>query len=99
MSAVLPIRKCPCRDPACRSYTVGDGVGLHDLDGARYIAAESPVRTVLDVDAAGRPLEQLLREAAMVIDHCGGGPLGDCLRGKADQVRAAHAALSVEVTP
>lgn len=98
MSAVLLIRKCPCGDRACRSYTVSGANGLHGINEARYIAAEAPVRAALDADAAGRPLEQLLREAALLIEHCGGGPLSDCLRMKADEVRAADAALNAVVS-
>jgi hypothetical protein len=52
-------------------------------------ALRDALKAVLACDAAGRPFPQLLREAAMVFDQVGGGPLGDCLRLKAESIEAA----------
>lgn len=50
-------------------------------------AALSAAQEALRDDAAGRPFAELLDAAAHVMELAGGGPLADCLRGKADDVR------------
>lgn len=47
------------------------------------------LREVLGNDQAGRPFDMLLTEAADYLRQCGGGPMEDCLRAKAEQVRDA----------
>lgn len=59
----------------------------------RYIAAMPQVLEALGPDAAGRPLADLLTDAGQHFATSGGGPLGDCLLYKAQQVVIAVQAL------
>jgi hypothetical protein len=48
---------------------------------------------VLREDAAGRPVSELLRTAADMLNQQGGGPVEDCLRLKADEIEALGASI------
>jgi hypothetical protein len=58
---------------------------------ASLIEAAPDLAEALSEDAAGRPFAELLDQVARYLNDCGGGPMADCVRQKAEQVRAALA--------
>lgn len=61
---------------------------LAAYDAKKRAAIEAPFHALLREDAAGRSVAELLDIAADSLFEMGGGPVEDCLRLKASEIRA-----------
>ena len=68
----------------------------HDGRLTRWAERASFMEKALGEDAAGRPFAELLDQAARYLNDGGGGPMADCLRLKADEIRAAASEMRHE---